>query len=471
MSEVNLTNLLETDSSFIDYIRFEDDNNKRSSALSAFAIGVEYVPTYDYPKLNELYDVGDDDESFSIKKTNTYGAVLELEARKNNGVISPYLYELYAGYHEVRLKKMMLVEAAKRLREAGSSTENSLARQEFMYLNTELYGEMNQAAFDGIMATEQKLAESFKPADERSRRIQQELLLYYDRHSFQGAESCSMTREELETCRVVINKRYGEILSAVPDTGDDTYYNASACASIINDCLKSSGLADAGWVCEVNPKKANPATNADDKKIYLPQTTRRTAAELQRLYLHEGEVHARRAFMGEKTGIKPLAKGTANYADVEEGLGVVLESILSGDLSASPAYHRARDRYIMAGIALGADGTPKDGRASFELMWRMIAIRHAKNGVIDDTTIALAKEQATVHDDNAFRGTNFVMPGIIYTKLKVYYEGMLKNIQYLKAHISDLDTALDHAMMGKHDHTDPVEHGCVVALVNQANNN
>jgi hypothetical protein len=125
----------------------------------------------------------------------------------------------------------------------------------------------------------------------------------------------------------------------------------------------------------------------------------------------------------------------------------------------------------MAGIALGADGTPKDGRASFELMWRMIAIRHAKNGVIDDTTIALAKEQATVHDDNAFRGTNFVMPGIIYTKLKVYYEGMLKNIQYLKAHISDLDTALDHAMMGKHDHTDPVEHGCVVALVNQANNN
>jgi hypothetical protein len=53
MSEVNLTNLLETDSSFIDYIRFEDDNNKRSSALSAFAIGVEYVPTYDYSKLNK----------------------------------------------------------------------------------------------------------------------------------------------------------------------------------------------------------------------------------------------------------------------------------------------------------------------------------------------------------------------------------------------------------------------------------
>lgn len=153
------------------------------------------------------------------------------------------------------------------------------------------------------------------------------------------------------------------------------------------------------------------------------------------------------------------------YADAEEGLGVVLECILSGDFENSPAFERARDRYIQAGLALGTDGTAKDGRQTFELMWRLLALRHTKDGEVSSDIIAKARKQAMTHDDNAFRGTNFAKPGVIYSKLKVYYEGLMKNVDYLKDNMDDLEKAIEVAMIGKYDHTNQYERRLVTTIL------
>ena len=92
-------------------------------------------------------------------------------------------------------------------------------------------------------------------------------------------------------------------------------------------------------------------------------------------------------------------------------------------------------------------------------MWSLLAVKYAEDGFITEAVEARAKKEATVHDDNAFRGTNWAMPGVIYSKLKVYYEGIMKDAAYYRRAIADdrLSEAMDDSNIGKIDHTNPQE--------------
>jgi hypothetical protein len=174
-------------------------------------------------------------------------------------------------------------------------------------------------------------------------------------------------------------------------------------------------------------------------------------------------VHARRSQNGSETGYRILERGTANYGDIEEGLGILLECAVAGNLD-NESFDRARDRYIAAGLALGTDGVPKDARATFEILWRLIALKKS-DGHIDNDLQLKAKRQVADHIINAFRGTNFAMPGIIYSKLKVYYEGFVKNAAFIESNKNDINHALDIAMLCKYDHTDEDEVRKVTSLI------
>ncbi len=462
---------IQTDSSFDDFTLFEDDPNIRLLAKEAFLTGAVNAPKYDYPKLDILGDSGTADEDkqptdLRDKKHQTYEAILELEQNKDSGYLTPEIYELYAGYHEASLQKMMLVQAAEHLRHAGSSSAEETARTEFMQLNKELYGEMDSHAFNAIMTSEQNRVTRFKPTTELAWDIQSSLEDYFNRHEFNVHEEPLLDTETIEQLNEIILERYAHILNVVPGT-EDIVYDAVECRDIMNEALERGGLSADGWTVEVSTTKANPTTNDNLKKIFLPVTTRRTAPELRRVIVHEQEVHARRAKNGADLGVKALESGTANYADVEEGLGVLLECVLSKNLN-NPSFNRARDRYITAGLALGTDGTPKDSLATFNILWKLLAIRSATDGSISEGNVLAAKKQAFVHIENAFRGTNFAKPGVIYSKLKVYYEGLSKNAQFFMDQKGDLSGALDRAMRGKHDHTDPEEAALVQRIAKGA---
>jgi hypothetical protein len=228
-------------------------------------------------------------------------------------------------------------------------------------------------------------------------------------------------------------------------------------------------LANNGWVSIENPDKSNPTTSQAKSAIFLPSNTRRNSSELRRLIIHEQEVHARRSQNARKYNIKPIQLGTAGCSDAEEGLGVMLECAVANDLN-NASFNRARDRYLTAGLALGADDCPRDARETYESLWRILAIRGSNDGLIDENDLAVAKDQAYKHVENAFRGTQFWMKGVIYTKLKVYYEGLVKNAKLIDENIDNLDAIFDDIFIGKYDHTDSAEKELVLKVINTKEN-
>ena len=302
-----------TKGAFTDYTRFEGDNAVRSEQKRAFMDGELYTPEYDYEKLEAIQD----DESLRAKKSAVYEAVMELEAAKHEPGANVAELEIYAGFLEARLKKIMLVEDARALHHAGTSSEREVAINSYHRLNEEVYGEYDVPVFTQMLSTEAHKAAAFEPATDRAAALKADLQRSLGERVEGKEEEPLLDNELLERLQATINERYVSVLAAVPETDDDHYYNAEECAAIMTAALEAGGLAEKGWKAVVDPAKSNPSTNAAKRVIALPASTRRTAAELRRLIVHEQEVHARRGENGRETGFEPLKSGTADYADVE----------------------------------------------------------------------------------------------------------------------------------------------------------
>lgn len=459
---------------FVDYTKFRGDAKKRARATQDFVDETSYELAYDQPGLDKLYDLlepvrSDIDTRFiplsdiEAQKRSLMHTALELEAVRSTDLLSEPEYDLYISFAEQQLKKIMLVEAARRMRKAGSSAEQQVAREEFTYLNHELYGDINQETFDAMISTEHTRLDALTGDDELTQNIRSYLERSYRSMPTDAVEKPLMTSEALEHVQEFVLNRYDKVLSVVPDTDNTVIYDGQEASVIISDALVASGLSSEGWTCEVTPGQSIPSTNGEKRVVYIPESTRRTADQLRRLIVHEVEVHARRGTNGAKTGYKPLKAGTANYADVEEGLGVMLECAVAGSLD-NQSFDRARDRYIVAGLALGSDGRPRDARGTYEVTWRMLAARNAKEGSISEEAVEKAKTMAMTHIENAFRGTPTEAHGLIYRKLKVYWEGLEKNAQLFTDNIDNLDELFDRMMIGKYDHTDEDETALVLEL-------
>ncbi len=460
--ELSVADAQKVDSSFSVIKRFERNDKASAEEREHFLHGKTWAPEYNYPDLEQLYDAKEDGDTDAGKqrflmdrKADILRAVTRLELAKVNGEIGEAEAELYAALHEQQLKLIVMIEAANRLHR-GTSQEIATAREAFMEMNRECYGELDQHVYSGMLRTEYDNLQSFTPQGEQAVQIKAELEQFFAGKELTETEPELLDAETMRILHEYVLERYANILAVVPDDDESVVYDAEQCRDIINRAFVAAGLSEKGWKAVIDPKRSVPNTAANKKKISLPSKMARTPSQLQRLILHEVEVHARRGQNGIDADSKILQKGTANYADAEEGFGVLLECILAGDWD-NPSFHRARDRYIVAGLALGVGDAPRDSRQTFEIMWRLLAIRESQDGIIDDDVRNRAMDQAYVHVDNAFRGTNFAMPGIIYTKLKIYHEGMSKNATYFKNRLDDLDAAFERAIIGKCDHTNDTE--------------
>ena len=98
-----------------------------------------------------------------------------------------------------------------------------------------------------------------------------------------------------------------------------------------------------------------------------------------------------------------------------------------------------------------------NAQEAFEATWRMLAVRMAgDDGKITSEMIAMAKTETMKHTENAFRATSFRDRGLMYSKLITYYVGLTKNAEWISG-VTDINEALDVAMLGKYNHTDPNE--------------
>jgi len=461
-TESELAVYKKTESNFTDYTQFEDTATRRLVEKNAFINNVKYTPEYKYPRFDSLTH-----EELQNEKRTIYEAVLELDASKNYSDADCAETELFARSLEVRLKKILFVEAARNLNNNAIVTSGTeVNRASFAKLNESLYGKLNTPYFLGIIATEKSRLNSFNPQSVVAAEIKSKLNQLIGGVDVGGEqEEVLLDKISMKKLHDFTNERYADILAVVPNTGDDVCYDVAECVEIINKALKAGGLDQYGWVAKENRTKARTATLKIDNTINLPINTRRTAKGLRKLIIHEQEVHVRRAENGRTTGLEPLIQGTAGYADIEEGLGVLLAFAVNDGFD-DASFNATRNNYITAGLALGADGKPRDAREVYEILWRIITIQNTgDDSDVTDEILEKAKNKAYSHVENAYRGTQFWMKGVIYTKLKVYYEGLAKNADFFKKNIDNLDAAFKDIFIGKYDHTDPTETELVKSLI------
>lgn len=410
---------------------------------------------FDYPEL----DKNTEDIIDIALRTKMMRFLLEFEIAKQNNheLENQDELELTADYCEVALKKMALVETAQHMRHAAASEDYEIARNKFKEICKDLFGEVDEDTSASMLATEYDKLAKLDDSDRKTL----EIVTYLRTNIFNKVDIASaqsenpmLSAEAIRKAKEVIDNRYADLYSVVPDTDDSGIYNANECQKIINEAFQTVGLP--GWKCVIG-EVTSPNTNVDTKTITISPNEKRTAKQLRCLLLHEVEVHARRGQNGIDSGYGVLKKGTADYGDVEEGLGVLLESIHSGDPN-SPALNRARDRYIVASLIEGTNGSePMDGQETFETTWRMLAVRMAgDDGKITNEMITRAKTESMKHIENAFRATSFRDRGLMYSKLITYYVGLTKNAKWISG-ATDINEALDAAMLGKYNHTNPDE--------------
>lgn len=441
---------------FVDYVYFQGDRAQRQQEKEVFLRDEKYVPHYTYPRLGGIRF----NEEVRQQKADIYRTV---ELIPEDTLESPE-QKLYLEYLDLRFKRILLVEAAEKLHAADNSDALDVARQSFMNMNREVYGHFNDYVYQSLIATEYRRAQEATPRGQLMQTIQKQLLQQLEPLQSGMEEQTFVSMEDMNKLRGLVEERYGDVLSVVPNTDASVYYDNNQCVNIMDNALEAGGLAQLGWHAKIDAAKISPSSSAQRRQIALPASTRRNADELRRLIIHEQEVHARRGENARRTGCSPLMNGTSHYADVEEGLGVLLECAVAGNLN-NDSFSRARDRYITAGLALGSeDYPPRDARQTYEVLWRMYALRNHGDDINPQNKVQIAKNKAYTHIENAFRGTQFWLPGTIYTKLKVYYEGLCKNVTYMHERRDNLNEALDLAMLGKYDHTDYSERALVYRI-------
>lgn len=463
-----LQDVLAINDKLSEYRYFEAEPEGRDSQEQLFLSDKTWVPHYEYPNLRNFLRQGElfDGQSYTDMKTHALAAIETLWAAKNSGEIPANQAQLFIDFYEMRIRRLLLLKTAQEMAEPNYASMLPTLQYRFMRLNTALYGSMDNARWLSVIASERQRLTETNAQDLATQEIHSKLAEFYDGVPAAEIEGEVFDKALRDVFQPFIQQRYEHILRVVPSTGDSLVYDANQCAAIMKHALAVGGFH--GWTVGLDPAKTSPSTDVVHKIIALPSNTSRTANQLKRLILHEQEVHARRGLNAlQHPEVSVLQGGTAQYAAVEEGLGLFLETMLQGSTNSS-AVHRARDRYITAGLALGIGTTVRrDARQTYEVLWRIIAVRLASGGAISESIATEAQNQAYSHVENAFRGTNFSSRGVIYLKLKIYYEGFLQNIAYMRSIAGNLDR-FEEVFIGKYNHTDSLERALILDLIQNA---
>lgn len=169
------------------------------------------------------------------------------------------------------------------------------------------------------------------------------------------------------------------------------------------------------------------------------------------LFAHEVLVHAQRSVNGHRLS-RPLALGLDNQICAEEGLGVVIEAAVNGQIP-----YRIKDRYIDIALALGMHGEqPMTRNELFELAYSRTLARRVSEGGTPNRE--LLKRIMWTHVNRIYKGSlgnDFVG---VFTRDLSYYEGFRRMANYI-LHRTDwggeVADVMDYLLCGKFDPTNP----------------
>lgn len=337
----------------------------------------------------------------------------------------------------------------------------------FIQATTELYGQPEVAVVNNLLTTELELLKSIKDLPNIS---QGDLTLLIDSYSslLEGAsgttevsaEVIDREKEEyaLSQYGEAMREKYQPLFDLVDNYGIDKF-EAKDLLKLLGDALEWLKENDDSvwdeWSAETKPGTALSVV-AKDRRILVGDRRQPTSIdETRKLVAHEVLVHALRAKNGYKTGDKKLGSGLPGYLEVEEGLGILAEASLDGEVP-----DKAYDRYVDIALALGVvDGNQRSRREVFEISFARQLIRAQLKGE-EVSTDELATKVWT-HIDRIYRGGPGDDAGTkqaIFTKDIAYFVGYEQNLKFIVKALGEGKAGseiFDYLTQGKFDPNNP----------------
>jgi hypothetical protein len=321
----------------------------------------------------------------------------------------------------------------------------------FTLATTELYGEPERAEVAHLLSNEYNSLLQLRGDDRVSQQHVQILLDTY-RPIAEAASSTvdSETLEANERHEKAAIHQYGEAilekyqpLFDLIDSADKDEFTATDLQELFTESLTwLKDNDDPEWAEWEAVAKDGTSLSVDASNRKIKIATRRESATIQDtrgLIAHELLVHALRAKNGYKTGDKKLATGLPGYLVAEEGLGVLAEEAVNGELPDKPY-----DRYVDIALALGVvDGVQKTRKEMFQISYALQLVRAQLRGD-NESTIATLEPRVWGHIDRIYRGGKGDELGTrqaIFTKDIAYCVGYKQMAKYVTQQLDSGKTA------------------------------
>ncbi len=263
------------------------------------------------------------------------------------------------------------------------------------------------------------------------------------------------SKETIDTLQALIREIFSDITECVPDKPDDEKLSIGELASAFE---KAHEARNTGWSTRIQTGQNGVESRQSDKTTVIGADRKLpTVEEARALLIHENGVHVERRSNGDTSGDTLLeGLGLPGYLTSEEGLTTISQRAYLGKNSTPGIPY-----YLVIGWANGLDGQIRDFRDVYELDWRRQAVeKYARKGEVTEVEIQKFKKKA--YDDcvRIFRGTACDVPGMVYTKDKVYFEGSQRMWPLIEAIASlpedDGKTEYNKLLSAKYDPTNPL---------------
>jgi hypothetical protein len=224
------------------------------------------------------------------------------------------------------------------------------------------------------------------------------------------------TLEYYET--IILNECRKDVEAAFKAVGEKTIYSPEDMRQIYNNYLELRGFTASGWQAQVIAGRTGCSTNLAEGIVEIgaerPVSSRGYAAVLKSM-IHEIEVHVGRSVRGQQMGTGLAGKGLAQYTFFEEPFAGSVE-----DMYLHKSSQRGEPYTVAIALSAGMDGTPRDYRDSYELLWRISFARRFKTDTPICDQINAAQKAANSTLVRIWRGMPTDIPGCIFTKDRSY---------------------------------------------------
>lgn len=368
-------------------------------------------PVLDYPNI-KIDDLNESEVRLTALKEEL------LAQEKNEAIQKAYLWKLNERIASLRMTRT--TKEIEELASSGSDNPNPLLKNKlkrFQKYTEYLHGKPSKDIFAySVNLLRNQVTESLEAGDVDYRNVAREFLTMIPEWKGSYEKPHPITQDTIDHVREETSEELGHLLHF--DNPKDSYAPEDV-QLIFENILQR--MEAAGWTVVLHPVQRFMSINQKKKVVSIPAVTSQdyTHKRLQALIAHELGTHVQRRLNGERSKFLLLSTGFDRYLAGEEGVATVREQAISGDFSTE----RWLERHVAIGMTLGLDGTKRDFREIFEVMWRYYYLDLRRGGESHDNALIISRNKSYDRCVRTFRGTDGNSRGYCYTKDIDYAEG------------------------------------------------